>query len=346
MGLTLVAVIIMGGWVVVIVIAGLVMSLRPGGVVVQLAPLDGPPAAMTGRREEILLGGPAEVVGNVRGGVRAVLLGPKTHQLQGVTLTSGLDERAIPTRAILSADGHVLRLSDNWPETDPTETETNGARLQENAIVVSADGKHLGKLRLVTFEPVSGLVTGLVVEGRRTPGQRLVSLSRVKEAGPNRIVTHLRSSEWTTLPVFATDWEIRQAVLDRLTTDPELQALLRSSRVDVQDQRVALHGYASNRAQADRLSKLVRSIPGVLELDLDVLTDEDLTRAVSEALRRDPATAKAQVQVNAHHGTVEIIGEAPDRPTVKRIDTVASQVPGAQVVHNVVGVRRTAGLAS
>src|SRR5207245_568263 len=133
------------------------------------------------------------VVGTVRRGVRAVLLGPKTHHLQGVTLTSGLDERAIPARAILSADGHVLRLSDNWAETDPTETETSGARLQENAVVVTADGKHLGKLRLVTFEPVSGLVTGLVVEGRRTPGQRLVSLSRVKEAGPNRIVTHLRS---------------------------------------------------------------------------------------------------------------------------------------------------------
>src|SRR2546423_3569256 len=204
MSWTRAAVIIRGGGVVVIVAAGLVMSLRPGGSSARLAPAAGRAATTTGRRDEILLGGPAEVVGNVRGGVRAVLLGRSTHRVQGVTLTSGLDERAVPARAILSADGHVLRLSDNWPEGDPTETEANAARLQENATVVSADGKHLGRLRLVTFEPVSGLVTGLVVEGRRTPEQRLIFLIRVKESGTNRIVYGLRPFEFSTLPLLAT----------------------------------------------------------------------------------------------------------------------------------------------
>ena len=38
MDLTLAAIIIMGGWVVAIIAAGLVMVLRPGGVLVRLAP--------------------------------------------------------------------------------------------------------------------------------------------------------------------------------------------------------------------------------------------------------------------------------------------------------------------
>jgi osmotically-inducible protein OsmY len=338
MNLTLAAVVIMGGWAVVIVLAGLVMALRPGGVTVRLATAGGSASAVTGRRDEILLGGEAEAFGNVRGRVREVLFGPQDHQLEAVALTGGLDERDVPANAIVSADGRVLRLRDGWAEADPIASESRAARLRENATVVSAEGKHLGKLRLVCFEPVSGLVTALVVEGRGTPRLRLVPLSRVKEAGPHRVVTDLTSAEWTGLPAFATDWEIRQAILDRLAADPELQALPRSLRIDVQDQRVAVQGYVANRAQVDRLSQLVRSIPGVLNPDVDVVTDEDQARAVREALGRAQATAAARVQVNAHHGTVEITGEAPDRSTMRSIDAVAREVPGVQVVHNMVGV--------
>ncbi|HEX9546150.1 MAG TPA: hypothetical protein VF942_02380, partial [Acidimicrobiales bacterium] len=116
MNLTLAAIVIMGGWVVVIVVAGLVMSLRPGGVAVQRAPVGSPASALTGRRDEILLGGEAEAFGNVRGRVRAVLFGPGNHQLQAVAVTGGLDERDVPASAILSADGRVLSLRDGWVE--------------------------------------------------------------------------------------------------------------------------------------------------------------------------------------------------------------------------------------
>jgi len=44
--------------------------------------------------------------------------------------------------------------------------------------------------------------------------------------------------------------------------------------------------------------------------------------------------------VSAHHGTVDITGVAPDRAAVRRIESVASQVPGVQVVHNMVAVAR------
>ena len=79
MDLTFAAIVIMSGWVVAMVAAGLAMALRPGGVAVHFAPAGAPLAAATGRRDEILLGGEAEVLGNVRGTVRAVQLGPENR---------------------------------------------------------------------------------------------------------------------------------------------------------------------------------------------------------------------------------------------------------------------------
>src|SRR2546429_9044023 len=90
MDLTLAAIVIMSGWVVAMVAAGLAMALRPGGVAVHFAPAGAPVAGATGRRDEILLGGEAEVLGNVRGTVRAVQLGPENRRLPGLELSAGL----------------------------------------------------------------------------------------------------------------------------------------------------------------------------------------------------------------------------------------------------------------
>src|SRR6202158_4385765 len=89
MSLTLAAILIMGGWVVVIVVAGLVMSLRPRDVGARFAQA-GAHVALTGRRDEILLGGEAEVLGNVRGTVQAVQLRPENRRLQDLELATGL----------------------------------------------------------------------------------------------------------------------------------------------------------------------------------------------------------------------------------------------------------------
>src|ERR1700736_1701967 len=235
MSLTLAAILIMGGWVVVIVAAGLVMSLRPGGVAVRFAPA-GALAALTGRREEILLGGEAEVLGNVRGPVAAVQLRPENRRWQDLELATGLglEERQVPAGAILSADGQGGRLAGAWTES-PDGSGAAAASLRRDMAVRSADGKRLGRLRLVCFDRASGTVTALVVAGRGTPSLRLVPIDRVREAGPNGIVTDLPSGDWSKLPPFATDWEIRQAITEQLMADPALRGIQRAITIDVQD---------------------------------------------------------------------------------------------------------------
>src|SRR5438105_12955660 len=89
MDLTRAAIIIMGGWVVAIVAAGLVMILRPGGVAVPFAVAPIALPEPTGRRDEILLGGVAEGFGNFRGRVRGVQRRPDTRPRQDIARATG-----------------------------------------------------------------------------------------------------------------------------------------------------------------------------------------------------------------------------------------------------------------
>jgi osmotically-inducible protein OsmY len=231
----------------------------------------------------------------------------------------------------------VLHLADNWQDM-PSDAQPTGAILRRNLRAVLPDGKSLGNLRLVCFDPTTRSVTGLVLASK---GDRMwfLPMHRVKEIGAERIVTDLLTDEKQALQPFATDWELRQAIGQRLAADPAVQPLQRSLQIEVVDQQVRLRGYAGDPAQADRIERLVRGVPGVLSLDSNIQTDEGMARAVQEAIRRDATTSKADVQVSARFGVVEITGEAPDRAAMKRIDTVARQVDGVLVVRNMVTVR-------
>lgn len=335
MDLTSAAILIMGVWVIAIVAAGLVLALRPGGVGVRFNPAADSPA--TGQRDEIPLGGPAEVLGNVRGRVRAVLVDPKTRQLVAIRLATGIEDEDVPASAILGADGQTVWLADAWPESSPDGNDLSMAVLRQGMPVVSADGKRLGRVQAVGVDSTSRAVLSLVVDGRL--GRRIVPFDRVTEAGADRIMTSLQATESSSLHAFATDWEIRQGILAALASDPAIRPVQRSLRIDVTDQRVRVSGYVDNRAQADQVERAVRGVPGVLQPDLQLITDDGLADAVGDAIARESSTASARVRVTAHSGVVDITGDVPDRVTARRIDAVARQVAGVQAVHNMVAIR-------
>src|SRR5438046_2369615 len=163
MDLTLAAIVIMGGWVVAIVAGGLAMALRPGGVAVHFAPAGSPVTGMTGSRDEILLGGEAEVLGNVRGRVRAVQLRPENRRLQDLELATGLglEEQQVPSNAILSADGRVVRLAEGWSES-PDGSSSDAESLRRELLVRSTEGKRIGRLSQMCYNRAYGRVPRLV----------------------------------------------------------------------------------------------------------------------------------------------------------------------------------------
>ena len=337
MDLNTAAVVFMGGYVVLIVVAGLVMSLRPGGVTVPFLATSVAGAGAIGHREAILLGGEAEVLGNFRGHVQAVLLGARTGKLEEVTLASGgglIEGGRVPPGAIVSADGRVLQLAEPWVEP-AADAEARALTLQRDAAVVSREGKRLGKLRMVCFDRDTGMVTGLVVVGRgRSGGSGLVPVGRVKAAGPDRITTDLTAEEWRGLGVFADDQDLKAAILDRLASDPITRPFVRSLDVEVQDQRVRLRGYVRTQAQADHAASLAKAVPGVLALEPALRTDEGLVQAVKQALGGALGASAANLEVRSEFGQVDVVGEVPDHQALRRIDSIGSQVPGVAVFHN------------
>ena len=334
MDLTFFAIFILSAWVVVIVVAGLVMALRPGGAGVRFQPVSAP-APSTGPIGEIPLGGPAETLGNPRGRVRAVLVDPQTRRLLAIRLAAGLEDEDVPASAILDADGQGVHLTEAWTETTPDSLDTKAALLRDGMPIVTADHKRVGRLRFVCFDPWSQSVTAIVADG--STGFRLVPFDRVTEAGPESIATNLEAVDVVRLAEFATDWDIRQAILSAVSSDPTLRTVQRSLDVEVVDQRVRARGYADDRAQASKVEQILRAIPGVRQLDLQLVSDDVLAAAVTDAIKRDiPA---AQVRVAARSGVVDISGEAPDRVAARRIDAAARQVPGVQAVRNMVAIR-------
>jgi osmotically-inducible protein OsmY len=344
MDLTFAAIVIMGGWVIGIIAAGLVIALRPGGAAVRLrVTATSEPA---GEREEILLGGEAEVMGNPQGRVQAVRLRPNSWQIQDLELGDSiglLEGPHVPADAIIAADGRVVELADGWNGAPADEPVDGAIRLSARMTVSDVQGKRLGNLRLVCFDQDSRVVTSLVVERRGgATALRLLPVEQVADIGPDGIATDLKKAHWSSLDAFATDWDLRQAIVDRIAGDPALRAVRRSITVDVHDQRVRLGGYVATQDQIERAAQLARTVPGVLAIERAIVSDEDLAAAVTRAIAQDPRTAAAHVRVTSYFGVVDISGEAPDPATARRIDEVARRIPGVQGVHNMVGVRSVA----
>ena len=337
MDLNTAAVVFMGGYVVVIAVAGLLMSIRPGAGTRPLLLTTAAADAASGCSQAILLGGEAEVLGNFRGRVQSVLLGARSGKLEELLLASGggvLEGGRVPAAAILSSDGELLQIGE--PSAEPaTDGPVDSITLQRDAAVISLEGKRLGKLRMVCFEPETHRVTGLVVVAGWRAGRTVrIPIGRIRAAGVERITTDIRAQDWAGLQGFASDRAIRDAVLERLTDDETTRTLARSITVQVEDQQVLLRGYVRTQAQAEQAAAVTRSVPGVLAVDRGIRTDEDLVRAVREAIGRDLGAAATDLEVRSEFGQIDIAGRVRDRQALRRIDAVARQVPGVLVTHN------------
>ncbi len=333
MDLNLAAVLFMGGYVVVIAVAGLVLALRSGAGV---TPMRVTPAGVGGCGQVVLLGGDVEALGNFRGHVESVELEP-TGRLVAIVLGSGgglIEGGRVPARAILASDGQVLQIAEPWAEST-VEGSANLVALQRNAAVVSGEGKRLGGVRMLCVDRDAGLVTGLIVAGggrqRRTVR---VPIDRVTAAGPERVMTNLRADEWASLQDFAPDQAIREAVIQRLAEEPATRLFVRSLTVDVQGQRVKLGGYVRTQLEAEQAAAVARSVPGVLVVDRAIRTDEDLVRAVRDAISRDLGGSATTIDVRSEFGQIDILGRVRDRQALRRIDAAVKAVPGVLVMHN------------
>jgi osmotically-inducible protein OsmY len=125
---------------------------------------------------------------------------------------------------------------------------------------------------------------------------------------------------------------------------------LRSTRapiaIEVRGGEVTLLG--RTRTEALRLlgGYLVSFVPGVTEVKNQVVSDDQVIRAVADVLAADQLTAPHVVQVNARHGEVTLRGQVSSLEAEARAVELARAVPLVSGVQSDLAVVQAAALPS
>jgi BON domain len=288
-------------------------------------------------RDEIRLGGRVEDLGGWLGRLTAVTLDQKANHLVAVRLSVfPLRETPVSADAIAYADGEIVRLVDGWDRTRMREpAETSLLELGKSTIAWDFDGHRAGRLEFVCYERESREVTGFVLRRSRVvPDRRLVPRDRVLTCWHNAIDTDLGPDEWARLRPFEADSRIREKALEALENDGRIDRLSRAAiEVSVEDQRVTLRGHLRWTAQKGWAVEDVRPIPGVVAVDEQIVSDDDLEIQVAQAIATQLRNQGELIQVKSFWGRVDLYGEAtPGAPRIA--EATAQRVPGVVAVHN------------
>jgi osmotically-inducible protein OsmY len=137
------------------------------------------------------------------------------------------------------------------------------------------------------------------------------------------------------LPPYRTDRAIASDVSQALWRDEVLRAI-DAEAIDavVRDGIVTLRGYVSTAANKKRADRAARSVPGVLEIDNQLVTDEEVVIAIAQALARDERTREPRIFVSAKHGVVVLNGRTETAETRAAAEEVAAIVPSVRGVVN------------
>jgi osmotically-inducible protein OsmY len=135
------------------------------------------------------------------------------------------------------------------------------------------------------------------------------------------------------------DSKLAGAIEGAIARDPVLHS--QTIRVSVVNGEVALEGSVLTLAAKRRVENLVGSLKGVRSLINGILVDTptptrpdaDVAKDVTVAIKRDPATRKANVRVTVSAGTVTLRGTADSATQRELLAEGASRVRGVEVVN-------------
>ncbi len=100
--------------------------------------------------------------------------------------------------------------------------------------------------------------------------------------------------------------------------------------VVVDNGKVTLSGHVVKNKRY--IEGIVHQVPGVTQVQDDLVADQDLAIEVAQALAQDPRTRPYHILVGCRHGWVHLNGQVPDPETQTAVEEVAAHVPAARGV--------------
>jgi osmotically-inducible protein OsmY len=215
------------------------------------------------------------------------------------------------------------------------------ASLRPGLPVFCVDSRRpVGKLDGV-LQPSARDAELLVRSGRLRSVVRRVPASDIDSGAPDRIVLVLERWQFEARPLYLPDDEVQQAVYDALkAVGPLRYTALRQVEVEVRNGAARLSGHVPTELHRQEAVQVAAATPGVVRVDDDLMSDEQLVRAVAVAMLPHPELQPSKVTISANLGTVILEGELDSPREVELAATVAAGVPGVTRVENRLHVRR------
>ena len=195
--------------------------------------------------------------------------------------------------------------------------------------------KRLGKVSMVLMD-THGQVTDTVVQLDR-PRRRniIVPFSWVQDADEKGVYLSGDKNALENLPVYRSDDDLAVAVEDALWSDEILRDTdYHDIGILVQDGILSLRGHVTTLDHKCRAAAAVRSIPGILGLENNLVVDRDLVLAVVRAIQCSELTRDAIVSVSARHGFITLTGHVSNAFIQEAAGVVAASVAQVRGVAN------------
>ncbi|MFL5813221.1 MAG: BON domain-containing protein [Bdellovibrionia bacterium] len=145
------------------------------------------------------------------------------------------------------------------------------------------------------------------------------------------------------------DNRLRTDVLAAIVDDPAVDPF--QFRYVVEDGNVEIRGQGSDR-QKRRVTETVSRVRGVREVQSPVnlpegadpkwaapVTDEEIERAIVDAIARDPNADISHVEIYVQNGEVALLGSTPNMRTRQAIEKNAHAMQGVKSVRNQIEVK-------
>jgi sporulation protein YlmC with PRC-barrel domain len=201
--------------------------------------------------------------------------------------------------------------------------------------VVCLDGP-IGRVDLVLVDAVNDRVQHIVVrQGLLFSRDVAVPADWVHSITPHAVLLEAPREAVARLPVYRPDDELQRDVEEALLSEELIRVLDVPIRVQVEDGIVQLRGYVPNSALRHRVEELVRSVPGVVGIQHDLVVDLELLQWVTTAIQGHPrARHLVGHQVRVKNGVVELTGGIPSLEAAEALEEAIASAPEVRGIAN------------
>ena len=273
----------------------------------------------------------------------------ETRQLTHLVLRRGwgFGRRMVaPSKQLDRCDqgGCHLRLSTqevlSLPRARDAYRDASSVVLSGNTAVVLGDGTRLRLEGLrVTADSMS--VTHLIVK-RQWPATltRLLTLDILDEMSPWRLSAGIRLSDLPDLPTYRPDPDIERDVWDALAESERLSLTdLQGIGVTVTDGTVILKGNVRDPITVTDVSRLIREVIGVAEVDVRLVSDQTINLVAASSIAALDPKLPDTVEIRTHLGSVGLRGYVTTSQLHEAILSTVREVNGVRAVEDSIEVR-------